>query len=183
MRSPKLYEYIRRQCILVLPGKATLWKYMSNYMGLFGFNEKLFEMLKEKTSVMDSFKCHGGLGIEEVKLSEHLSSDTAGKVAGFVDLRPYTPKEEKHVLSNHGLVVMFVPLTGSWTQILGTFATNRNVKGDLLSKIILEDVMLAEKAVLFVDYATCDAAPWNRKMWKIMGIKGNSKYLEKGHIL
>lgn len=70
---------------------------------------------------------------------------------------------------------MFVPLTGSGTQILGTIATNSNVKGDLLSKIILEAVMLADKAGLLVDYVTCDAAPWNHKMWKIMGIKGTSR--------
>lgn len=35
--------------------------------------------------------------------------------------------------------------------------------------------MLAEKAGLFVDYVMSDAAPWNRKMWKIMVIKGNAK--------
>ncbi|KAH7960047.1 hypothetical protein HPB49_016702 [Dermacentor silvarum] len=124
---------------------------------------------------MDPFKCQGGIVIDEIKLSEHLSVDTAGRVSGFVDLGAYTPKEEKQLPCDHGLVVMFVPLTGSWSQILGTFATRTNIKGELLAKIVLEATILAEKAGLFVNYVTCDAATWNRKMWRIMGVKANSK--------
>lgn len=175
MRSPKLYEYIRRQNILTLPGRTTLRKYMSSYMGSFGFNERMLDTLKKKTAGMDPFRCHGGLIIDEMKLSEHLSVDTAGKVAGFVDIGPYTPQEQKHVLADHGLVVMFVPLVGNWTQVLGTFATHSNISGDLLAKIVLEATILAEKAGLFVDYITCDAAGWNRKMWRILGVRANSK--------
>ncbi|KAL1436218.1 hypothetical protein MTO96_049847 [Rhipicephalus appendiculatus] len=102
------------------------------------------------------------------------SSKEAGKVNGFVDLGPYTPPEERHLPCNHGLVVMFVPFVGSWSQILGAFATHTNVKGALLAKIILEATILAENAGLFVDHVTCDAAPWNRKMWRIMGVRGSS---------
>lgn len=61
---------------------------------------------------MDRFKCHGGLVVEEMKLSEHLSVDTAGKVVGFVDLGSCTPEEQERLLSNHDLVAMFVPLVG-----------------------------------------------------------------------
>lgn len=45
MRSPKLYEYIRRQNILTLPGRTTLRKYMSSYMGSFGFNKRMLDTL------------------------------------------------------------------------------------------------------------------------------------------
>lgn len=175
MRSPKLYDYIRRQNILVIPGKTTIRKYIASYMANFGFNENMLQTLKEKTSTMDPFKCQGGIVIDEMKLSEHLSVDTAGRVSGFVDLGAYTPKEEKQLPCDHGLVVMFVPLTGSWSQILGTFATRTNIKGELLAKIVLEATILAEKAGLFVNYVTCDAATWNRKMWRIMGVRANSK--------
>ncbi|KAL1486116.1 hypothetical protein MTO96_047097 [Rhipicephalus appendiculatus] len=87
---------------------------------------------------MDAFKCQGGVIVDEISLSEHLSVDTAGKIAGFADLGQYTPHDQAHPLSNHGLVVMFVPLVGNWTQILGVFATLTNIKGDLLAKIILD---------------------------------------------
>ncbi|KAH9371751.1 hypothetical protein HPB48_021032 [Haemaphysalis longicornis] len=135
----------------------------------------MLDTLKKETAGMDPFRCHGGLIIDEMKLSEHLSVDTAGKVAGFVDIGLYTPQEQKHVLADHGLVVMFVPLVGNWTQVLGTFATHSNISGDLLAKIVLEATILAEKAGLFVDYITCDAAGWNRKMWRILGVRANSK--------
>lgn len=173
MWSPKLYDYIHKQEVLVLPGRSTIRKYTSNYMAAFGFNEKILESLK-KTSVMDPFKCHGGLVFDELKLSEHLSIKTAGKVNGFVDLGPYTPPEQKHLPCNRGLVVMFVPLVGSWSQILGAFATHPNIRGELLAKILLEATILAENAGLFVDSVTCDATTWNRKMWRIMGVRVNS---------
>ncbi|KAH6929222.1 hypothetical protein HPB50_025016 [Hyalomma asiaticum] len=175
MRSPKLYEYIRRQKILVLPSRTTIRKYLSNYMGSFGFNENMLQTLRKKTSAMDTFKCQGGLIVDEMSLSEHLSVDTAGKITGFVDLGPYTPKDQTRLLSNHGLVVMFVPLVGNWTQILGVFATHTNIKGDILAKIILDATVLAERAGLFVNYVTCDAASWNRKMWRMMGVKATRK--------
>ncbi|KAH7985017.1 hypothetical protein HPB49_026647 [Dermacentor silvarum] len=123
----------------------------------------LHAQMKLRGEIFYSVKCMGKSGKE------------AGRVSGFVDLGAYTPKEEKQLPCDHGLVVMFVPLTGSWSQILGTFATRTNIKGELLAKIVLEATILAEKAGLFVNYVTCDAATWNRKMWRIMGVKANSK--------
>lgn len=69
---------------------------------------------------------------------------------------------------------MFQPLTGSWHQILGVFASKGNVKAMLLSKIIMEAVLLAEKAGLKVDFITSDGASWNRSMWRLFGISGSS---------
>lgn len=34
MQSPKLYDYIRRQNILVIPGRSTIQKCMSSYREL-----------------------------------------------------------------------------------------------------------------------------------------------------
>ncbi|KAH6919817.1 hypothetical protein HPB50_029197 [Hyalomma asiaticum] len=48
---------------------------------------------------------------------------------------------------------------GSWHQILSVFASRGNVKAALLSKIILVATLLAENAVLRVDYVTCDDFP------------------------
>lgn len=73
------------------------------------------------------------------------------------------------------LVVMFLPLVGNWTQVLGAFGSYENVKGDLLDKIMIEATVLAEKSGLFVDYITRDAAACNRKMWRIFKTKASSK--------
>lgn len=52
-------------------------------------------------------------------------------------LGPYRPPEENRLAGNHSLVVMLVPLVGSWSQILGAFAAHTNTKGELLAKINL----------------------------------------------
>ncbi|KAM7304383.1 hypothetical protein ISCGN_014283 [Ixodes scapularis] len=175
MRSPKLYRYMRRQGILTLPSETTIRKYTAQYKGSYGFNEKMLRVLKQKTAKLDEFHRHGGLIIDEMKLSEHLSVTTGAEIEGFVNLGPYTPDEQKTLPCNHGLVVMFVPLVGAWTQVLGAFGSNENVKGDLLAKIVLEATVLAEKAGLFVDYVTCDAASWNRKMWRMFNVRASLK--------
>ncbi|KAH7959964.1 hypothetical protein HPB49_015596 [Dermacentor silvarum] len=123
---------------------------------------------------MDNFRCHGGLLFDEMKLSEHLSVEQSGKLRGFVDLGPFTPPQDANLPCDHGMVVMFVPFTGEFSQIIGAFATHGNVKGSLLCKILIEAIILVEKAGLFVDFLTCDGASWNRQMWTIMGIQGTA---------
>ncbi|KAH9375407.1 hypothetical protein HPB48_010753 [Haemaphysalis longicornis] len=61
-------------------------------------------------------------------------------------------------------------------QILGVFASRGNVKAAALSKVVLEATLLCEQAGLFVDGVTCDAASWNRSMWKLFGIRGTFKH-------
>lgn len=65
------------------------------------------------------------------------------------------------------MVIMYVhaPFVGKWTQIVGVLATKGKVKGDILLTILIEAVIIAEKAYLFVDYITCDGPSWNREMW------------------
>nr|XP_050030190.2 uncharacterized protein LOC126526334 [Dermacentor andersoni] len=174
MKSPRLYEHVRREGILTLPNRTCLKTYMRKYKSGFGFNSLVLAGIGKKTKTMDEFRCHGGLIIDEMKLSECFSVVGGGKIEGLVDLGKFTPESEKHVPCDHGLVVMFQPLSGSWHQILGVFASRGNVKAALLSKIVLEAVILAEKAGLKVDFVTADGASWNRSMWRIFGISGSS---------
>lgn len=69
-------------------------------------------------------------------------------------------------------LLLFVCSAGDWTQILGVFSSKGNIKADMLSKLLLEAILLAEKAGLFVDFVSCDGATWNRSMWKSFGIGG-----------
>lgn len=172
MRSPKLYDDLRAKNILAVPSRTTLRKYMSNYKGGFGFNEQTFKILKGKTAGMEVFKRHGGLIVDEMKLSENLSVDARGRIQGFVDVGSYSQQSDRHLQCDHELDVMYVPLVGDCTQILDVFGTRGNVNGGTLAKILVDAIVLAEDAGLYVDYLTCDAATWNRKMWKSMGIDG-----------
>lgn len=57
-------------------------------------------------------------------------------------------------------------------QTLATFVSRSNVKATVLTKIILEAMLLCEEAGLFVDGVSCDGASWNRCTWRAFGIRG-----------
>ncbi|KAH6935547.1 hypothetical protein HPB50_006764 [Hyalomma asiaticum] len=156
---------------MALPSKSCLDKHMQSFKSEFGFNTKILSALQLKTQGMDKFSCHGGLVFDEVELSENISAKPSGELTGFVDLGPFTEDSTKSTTSDHGLVVMFQPFQGKWTQVLGVFAAHGNVKAPVLSKILLEATLLAEKAGLFVDFRTSAGASWNRSLWKRFGIK------------
>lgn len=80
MRSPILYEHLRREEIMVLPGRTCLQRYLQRFKGGFGLNTKVFAALGEKTKDMDVFSCHGGLVIDEIKLSEQLDVKSNGEL-------------------------------------------------------------------------------------------------------
>lgn len=86
MKSPRLYQHIRKHEILVLPCKTTLKKYVKTYRSSFDFNIKSLDILKKKTSNMSTFQRHGGLLVDELRLSEHLNVTSSGQIQGFMDL-------------------------------------------------------------------------------------------------
>ncbi|XP_077557313.1 uncharacterized protein LOC144172494 [Haemaphysalis longicornis] len=105
-----------------------------------------------------------------------LLGHTSGSIEGFVDLGGLGEESSGGELADHGLAVVFQPFTGQWMQILGVFASRGNVKAAALSKVVLEATLLCEQAGLFVDGVTCDAASWNRSMWKLFGIRVTFKH-------
>lgn len=118
---------------------------------------------------MSRFELHGGLLVDEIKLSEHLQVTSSGRIEGFVDLGPFTA-DAQDVPCDHRMVIMFVPFAGKWTQVIGAFATSGNAKAEVLAKILIEATVLAEASGLLVDFITCDGASWNRRMWSILGV-------------
>lgn len=100
MKSPLLYEPIRKHKVMVLPSRTCLWRYLKKYRSGFGLSSKVFAAVQEKTKPMDLFQCHGGLLIDEMKLSENLSLASDGSIEGFVDLGKFTPEAERplHVI-------------------------------------------------------------------------------------
>ncbi|XP_049513144.1 uncharacterized protein LOC125940716 [Dermacentor silvarum] len=170
MRSPKLYEHLRKQKILILPSRTCLQRYVRNFKSGFGFNDSVFKALGAKAENIDVFSRHGGILFDELKLSEQFGVNTAGAVEGFVDLGSFTTDEQRATPADQGMVMLFQPFQGDWTQILGVFSSKGNIKAGMLSKLLLEAILLAEKASLFGDFVSCDGATWNRSMWKSFGI-------------
>ncbi|KAH9382911.1 hypothetical protein HPB48_023536 [Haemaphysalis longicornis] len=116
--------------------------------------------------------------VDEIKLSQHLSVTTSARIDGVVDLGPFTTEKERTLPCDHGMPIMFSPFVRKWTQILAVWATHRNMKGDLLAKVLIEAVLLAEDAGLFVDFITCDGATCNRNMWKELGIEATAQHIK-----
>lgn len=126
---------------------------------------------------IDPYLKQGGLIIDEMKLTERFEARNCGQIGGFVDIGPYTPTNLNSTLCNHGLVIIYQPFVGKWRQILEVFATSNNISGNLLSKLVIEATVLCENSGLFVDSVTCDAASWNRCMWKRFGISASSNHI------
>ena len=59
IKSPALYDHIRRHNILPLPCRETLDKYRKNLKSEYGFQDALFEVLKMKTQDWDEKLRHG----------------------------------------------------------------------------------------------------------------------------
>ncbi|KAG0428101.1 hypothetical protein HPB47_024900 [Ixodes persulcatus] len=112
MKSAQLYEHLRRHKILVMPGRTCLLQYVKNFKATFGFNANLLRAVKAKARAMDEMKRHGGLVLDEMKLSAHLDLSASSTIQGFVDLGSFTPKDQRHTKADHGLVLMFQPFVG-----------------------------------------------------------------------
>lgn len=79
MRSPKLYEHLRKQKVLILPSRTCLQRYTRSFKSGFGFNSAVFNALATKTRDMDISSRHGGIIFDEIKLAEHFSVNAVGK--------------------------------------------------------------------------------------------------------
>ncbi|KAH8031353.1 hypothetical protein HPB51_016411 [Rhipicephalus microplus] len=117
---------------------------------------------------------HGGIIFDEMKLAERFNVSAAGTVEGFVDLGKFTQEEDRTTPADHGMLMMFQPFQGDWTQILGVFSSKGNIKAEMLAELLLEAILLSEQAGLFVDFVFCDGATWNRSMWRSFGIGASS---------
>lgn len=48
------------------------------------------------------------------------------------------------------------------------------MKGEVLAHVMIVATILAENSDPFVDFITCEGVTCNRRMWKILGIKGKA---------
>lgn len=64
--------------------------YLQAFKAFYGFSSKLLECVKEKASEMDEMNRHGGLVIDEMKLSTHLDLKSTTDIEGFVNLGKFT---------------------------------------------------------------------------------------------
>lgn len=73
---------------------------------------------------------------------------------------------------------MFQPFKGKWVQALGCFLSKGSATGTVLHHIMMEAIILAERAGLKVDGIANDGASWNRTMWDLFGVNENCVSVE-----
>ncbi|KAJ1531355.1 hypothetical protein ONE63_000039 [Megalurothrips usitatus] len=172
IKSLACYKKMLRDNFLPLPSLRTLQRYMKKLAPAYGFQTNIFDVLREKVSLMTEAQKHGAILIDEIKLSEGLWFDKHSlKLLGFVNLDQFTPEGQKDVPADHALVMMFQGFQGQYFQTVSAHLSRGAVKGGELAKLTLEAVRLLEDAGLFVDVVVADAAPWNRNMWAQFGLK------------
>ncbi|KAK3918906.1 Transposable element P transposase [Frankliniella fusca] len=87
IKDKKLYNYIRKHEILVLPATSTINGYLKHYGGAYGFQPQVLDMLQKKTAGMHERFRRGMILIDEMKLTKgaHFDASTL-KVIGFKDM-------------------------------------------------------------------------------------------------
>lgn len=97
-----------------------------------------------------------------------LSNETL-EINGFTNLGKFTPEHQRNAVGDHGLVLLYQPFQGSWTQPLAAFLSKGAAPGHVLAQLILEATVLLENSGFFVDGVISDGAQWNRSMWRQFG--------------
>lgn len=82
-------------------------QYMSSYMADFGFNEKMLR----------TFKCQGGLVVDEMKLSEHLSVSTAGKARYRKEMWLIASEAQRSSCTGKFVLIHLLSTRGRWSIV------------------------------------------------------------------
>ena len=80
-------------------------------------------------------------------------------------------------MADHALNLMFRPYKGSVIQLLAAFLTKGAIKGEQLFYVIIEAILLLERAGFFVDSLTTGAS-WNGAMRNKFGVTVDQVYSE-----
>ncbi|KAL3244636.1 hypothetical protein MRX96_018619 [Rhipicephalus microplus] len=79
------------------------------FTAAYGFNTKLLSCLIAQVKDLDEMKRHGGILVDEMKLSAHLDMKSSTYIEGFVDLGKFTDAAERQKEADQGQVIMFKP--------------------------------------------------------------------------
>ena len=75
-------------------------------------------------------------------------------------------------MADHALVLIFQPLYEDYSQPIAVFASKGSVHGEDLAKIVIQAIVLLEKAGAKIHGVISDGGSSNLKMWKMMGCSG-----------
>lgn len=162
-----------------------------------GFDSRFFEVLKNHFDGKAPIELNGLILVDEMSTRKNLLLDqkrmkfTGVEDFGTTDLENSANQNEtffdenletdikKNVLADHGLVIMFQPLYDNYSQPIAVFASKGPTTGNVLAKLLVQAIVLLEKAGTKIHGIVADGGAPNRKVWTEMGCSGKMNEMFK----
>lgn len=137
-----------------------------------GFDDSFLHLFAKSLSKKPDIYRHGLLSIDEIATRKNVRLDPKSfKILGLAD---NGDKQQVEITekADHGMVFMFQPLMGTFTQPVAVFVSKGPACGTTIAKLIIQAISLLEKAGATIHGVISDGATQNRKFWSIMGVSG-----------
>jgi len=178
-KSTRAYKMLRENQYLPLPSMSTLNRSIRAMRPEFGFDKALLTGLKEKLAQFPLNERRGMLMFDEIQISKNIDFRVDScKVVGMVDFGELTSEENRYQEGDHALVFLFQPHLGGWHQTIGCFCSASTTPTMILSKFILQAIILLENSGALVDGIVCDGASSNRSALASFGFNGDVKNVQ-----
>ncbi|XP_072016244.1 uncharacterized protein [Amphiura filiformis] len=173
-QSPKCYRFLRKS--FILPNKRTISNWLKDVQFKAGFNEDIFDVLREKVEKMKQEERVCCLLLDEVSLKEGLSYDRAED--GVEGVEDFGMLGKTKTIANHGLVFMVRGLYTNWKQPLCYFLCRDCTSGAKLAELIkLECIKRLFEIGLIVKSCICDQGTNNRVMFEEFKITDEKPFI------
>ncbi|XP_043483110.1 uncharacterized protein LOC122511737 isoform X2 [Leptopilina heterotoma] len=173
MRSPAAYRMLRDAKLLPLPCTSTIRKYLSLVDTPCGFDSNYLELFSEHLAKLPELLRHGILLLDEISTRKNVRLNTKTmEFSGLTDFGDNNSTTTVNEQADHGLVLMYHPLMESFAQPIAVCTSKGPVSGENLSKLIIQAIVVLEKAGAQIHGVVTDSATTNRKFWTMVGVSG-----------
>ena len=149
------------------------YRYLSMIDTSCGFDPKFFEILKIYFDAKSLLQRHGLLLLDEIVARKNIALDEKNMI--HKALQDFGTNETEAGITDkadHGLVLMFQPLYDNYSQPIAVFTSKGLTPGIFLAKLIVQAVVLLEKAGAIMHDVVFDDANTNRKFLTEFGMTG-----------
>jgi len=149
IKSPKAYNHLREHQFLALPAKSTLQRYMDVVRAECGISSESLELIQQK--VVTNSERHGIVIFDKIKLRMGVKFDIRTlKFSGLVSFDEFTSSSDRKLPADYGLVFMYRPFLGAWTQTVAMFLSHGPTRTNTLQKLLTKVIVALESLDLWV---------------------------------
>ena len=148
------------------------YRYLSVIDTPCGFHQPMFDLLEEKLKSMPEMKRHFIISLDEIKTRKNVQLNTKTmELSGLTDYGDGAAADISDQ-ADYGLVILLQPLMDDYTQPIAVFTSKGPTGGVMLAKLIIQAIVLLEKAGAKIHGVVSDGASTNRKFWSELGVSG-----------